>query len=284
MAARKRFEQGWVDALFEIMDALVDRTRAAVAGKETISLAYIGNVVHVWERFAEEEIHVDLGSDQTSLHNPWSGGYYPVGLTFEQANEMMADNPEGFREKVQESLRRHVHAINRIRLKGPISLITGMPSSWKPQGPGQTLWPKMAYISGILPMFRIFWDPCVLIMALALSDGFVRRGSLKYLKKTDAIALKVLKDLKVGGVRLMKYNSKCKTISSGYGKQSKTNLVVGSQARILYADAEGRWAKIAEAFNQAIRSRDLSAPVVLGRDHHDVSGTDSAVSRNQQYL
>ena len=190
MAARKRYEQGWVDALFDDMDALVDRTRAAVAGKETISLAYIGNVVHVWERFAEEEIHVDLGSDQTSLHNPWSGGYYPVGLTFEQANEMMADNPEGFREKVQESLRRHVHAINRHTAQGPTSLITGTPFSWKHQGPAQTLWPKMVYISGIPRMFRISWDPFVLTMDLAPSDGFVRPGSLKIFKRPTALPLK----------------------------------------------------------------------------------------------
>ncbi|MGA9237837.1 urocanate hydratase, partial [Robiginitalea sp.] len=272
MAARKRYEQGWVDALFDDMDALVDRTRVAVKAKETISLAYIGNVVHVWERFAEEEIHVDLGSDQTSLHNPWSGGYYPVGLTFEQANEMMADNPEGFREKVQESLRRHVHAINRHTAKGTYFFDYGNAFLLEASRAGADI------MAGDGIHFRYPSYVQDILGPLCFDYGFgpfrwvCASGKPEDLQTTDRIALEVMKAQLEKAPEGIRQQLQDNILWISEAEDNK--LVVGSQARILYADSEGRIA-IASAFNEAIKEGKLSGPVILGRDHHDVSGTDS---------
>ena len=272
MAARKRFEQGWVDTLFDDMDALVERTRAAVEGKETISLAYIGNVVHVWERFAEEEIHVDLGSDQTSLHNPWSGGYYPAGLTFEQANEMMADNPEGFREKVQESLRRQVQAINRHTARGTYFFDYGNAFLLEASRAGADI------MAGDGIHFRYPSYVQDILGPLCFDYGFgpfrwvCASGKAEDLKITDRIALEVMKAQLEKAPESIRLQLQDNILWISEAEENK--LVVGSQARILYADSEGRIA-IASAFNKAIKEGKLSGPVILGRDHHDVSGTDS---------
>ncbi|MGB5316021.1 MAG: urocanate hydratase [Robiginitalea sp.] len=272
MAARKRFEQGWVDALFTDMEALVNRTRVAMKGKETISLAYVGNVVEVWERFADEEIHVDLGSDQTSLHNPWSGGYYPAGLTFEQANEMMADNPEGFREKVQESLRRQVNAINRHTAKGTYFFDYGNAFLLEASRAGAEVMAEdgvnfryPSYVQDILgPLcFDYGFGPFRWVCA---------SGKPEDLKTTDRIALKVMKAQLEKAPEGIRQQLQDNILWISEAEENK--LVVGSQARILYADSEGRIA-IASAFNKAIKAGMLSGPVILGRDHHDVSGTDS---------
>ncbi|MGB5508984.1 urocanate hydratase [Robiginitalea sp.] len=272
MAARKRFEQGWVDALFTDMEALVDRTRVAMEGKETISLAYVGNVVEVWERFADEEIHVDLGSDQTSLHNPWSGGYYPAGLTFEQANEMMADNPEGFREKVQESLRRQVQAINRHTAKGTYFFDYGNAFLLEASRAGADIMAEdgihfryPSYVQDILgPLcFDYGFGPFRWVCASGKSED---------LKTTDRIALEVMKTQLEKAPEGIRQQLQDNILWISEAEENK--LVVGSQARILYADSEGRIA-IASAFNKAIKTGILSGPVILGRDHHDVSGTDS---------
>lgn len=272
MAARKRFEQGWVDALFTDMEALVDRTRVAMEGKETISLAYVGNVVEVWERFADEEIHVDLGSDQTSLHNPWSGGYYPAGLTFEQANEMMADNPEGFREKVQESLRRQVQAINRHTARGTYFFDYGNAFLLEASRAGADIMAEdgihfryPSYVQDILgPLcFDYGFGPFRWVCASGKSED---------LKTTDRIALEVMKTQLEKAPEGIRQQLQDNILWISEAEENK--LVVGSQARILYADSEGRIA-IASAFNKAIKTGILSGPVILGRDHHDVSGTDS---------
>ncbi len=271
-AARKRHEQGWVDELFEDLDALVVRTREASAAGETVSLAYVGNVVHVWERFAEEKIHVALGSDQTSLHNPWAGGYYPADLSFEEANEMMATDPEQFKEKVQASLRRHVAAIN---------IHTGRGTYFFDYGNAFLLEASRAGAAVMAPNGIDFRYPSYvqdILGPLCFDYGFgpfrwvCASGDADDLRKTDRIALEVMK-------------RQLQTATDDIRQQLQDNilwieeaaenrLVVGSQARILYADAAGRIA-IAEAFNRAIAEGNLSGPVILGRDHHDVSGTDS---------
>ncbi|MDM9630342.1 urocanate hydratase [Robiginitalea aurantiaca] len=272
MAAQKRFDQGWVDMLFTDMDKLVDRTKKAIAGKETISLAYVGNVVHVWERFADEKIHIALGSDQTSLHNPWSGGYYPANLSFEEANTMMANDPEGFQKEVQESLRRHVTAINRHTAKGTYFFDYGNAFLLEASRAGADVMADNgvdfrypSYVQDILgPLcFDYGFGPFRWVCA---------SGKPEDLKATDRIALEVMtKQLENApeGIRQQLQDNIL------WIKEAEENkLVVGSQARILYADSEGRIA-IAKAFNTAIAAGKLSGPVVLGRDHHDVSGTDS---------
>ena len=271
-AARKRHQQGWVDELFTDLDALVQRTRQAMAGRETVSLAYVGNVVHVWERFAAEEIHVDLGSDQTSLHNPWAGGYYPADLSFEEANEMMAADPEAFRDHVQASLRRHVDAINTHTARGTYFfdygnafLLEASRAGAAVMAPNGIDFRYPSYVQDILgPLcFDYGFGPFRWVCA---------SGAAEDLQKTDQIALQVMK-------------KQLETATDDIRQQMQDNilwieeaednrLVVGSQARILYADAAGRIA-IAEAFNRAIADGTLSGPVILGRDHHDVSGTDS---------
>ena len=272
MAARKRHDQGWVDELHTDMDALVRRTRQAIAGGETVSLAYLGNVVHVWERFADEEIPVVLGSDQTSLHNPWAGGYYPADLTFDQANEMMARDPESFREHVQASLRRHVEAINRHTARGTYFfdygnafLLEASRAGADVMGPNGKDFRYPSYVQSILgPLcFDYGFGPFRWVCASGLAED---------LGITDRIALEVMQEqLETAPDEIrQQLQDNIHWISEAEDNQ----LVVGSQARILYADAAGRIA-IASAFNRAIADGVLSGPVVLGRDHHDVSGTDS---------
>lgn len=271
LAARKRYDQGWVDELHENLDELIPRVRKAMENKETVSLAYVGNVVDLWERLAAENIPVDLGSDQTSLHNPWAGGYYPVGQTFEESVKMMVEEPERFREAVRASLRRHVAAINELAAKGMYFFDYGNAFLLESSRAG----------ADILKADGTFRYPSYVqdIMGPLYFDyGF---GPFRWvcmserpedLAKSDEIAVNILKkELETAPEEIQgQLNDNIHWIEEA----GRNNLVVGSQARILYADCEGR-TKIALAFNEAIRKGEISAPIVLGRDHHDVSGTDS---------
>lgn len=271
LAARKRYDQGWVDELHENLDELIPRVRKAMKAKETVSLAYVGNVVDLWERLAAENIPVDLGSDQTSLHNPWAGGYYPVGQTFEESVKMMAEEPERFREAVRASLRRHVAAINELAAKGMYFFDYGNAFLLESSRAG----------ADILKADGTFRYPSYVqdIMGPLYFDyGF---GPFRWvcmserpedLAKSDEIAVNILKkELETAPEEIQgQLNDNIHWIEEA----GRNNLVVGSQARILYADCEGR-TKIALAFNEAIRKGEITAPIVLGRDHHDVSGTDS---------
>lgn len=271
LAARKRYDQGWVDELHENLDELIPRVRKAMENKETVSLAYVGNVVDLWERLAAENIPVDLGSDQTSLHNPWAGGYYPVGQTFEESVKMMAEEPEKFREAVRASLRRHVAAINELAAKGMYFFDYGNAFLLESSRAG----------ADILKADGTFRYPSYVqdIMGPLYFDyGF---GPFRWvcmserpedLAKSDEIAVNILKkELETAPEEIQgQLNDNIHWIEEA----GRNHLVVGSQARILYADCEGR-TKIALAFNEAIRKGEITAPIVLGRDHHDVSGTDS---------
>lgn len=271
LAARKRYDQGWVDELHENLDELIPRIRKAMENKETVSLAYVGNVVDLWERLAAENIPVDLGSDQTSLHNPWAGGYYPVGQTFEESVKMMAEEPERFREAVRASLRRHVAAINKLSAGGMYFFDYGNAFLLESSRAG----------ADILKADGSFRYPSYVqdIMGPLYFDyGF---GPFRWvcmserpedLAKSDEIAVNILKkELETAPEEIQgQLNDNIHWIEEA----GRNHLVVGSQARILYADCEGR-TKIALAFNKAIRKGEISAPIVLGRDHHDVSGTDS---------
>lgn len=271
LAARKRYDQGWVDELHENLNELIPRVRKAMKVKETVSLAYVGNVVDLWERLAAENIPVDLGSDQTSLHNPWAGGYYPVGQTFEESVKMMAEEPEKFREAVRASLRRHVAAINRLSAGGMYFFDYGNAFLLESSRAG----------ADILKADGTFRYPSYVqdIMGPLYFDyGF---GPFRWvcmserpedLAKSDEIAVNILKkELETAPEEIQgQLNDNIHWIEEA----GRNHLVVGSQARILYADCEGR-TKIALAFNEAIRKGEISAPIVLGRDHHDVSGTDS---------
>ncbi|QBN18631.1 urocanate hydratase [Flavobacterium nackdongense] len=266
-----RHSQGWINEIIEDIDELVKRVALAKANKEIVSIAYLGNVVDVWEKFDQENIHIDLGSDQTSLHNPWAGGYYPVGISFEDANEMMANNPELFKEKVQETLRRHTNAINKHTAKGTYFFDYGNAFLLEASRAGADIMAENgidfkypSYVQDIMgPMcFDYGFGPFRWVCA---------SGKPEDLQKTDTIACEVLEEMaKTAPVEIQQQMQD--NIHWIKGAQ-ENKLVVGSQARILYADAEGRM-KIAEAFNQAIAKGEI-APVVLGRDHHDVSGTDS---------
>ena len=271
LAARKRYDQGWVDELHENLDELIPRIRKAMENKETVSLAYVGNVVDLWERLAAENIPVDLGSDQTSLHNPWAGGYYPVGQSFEESVRMMAEEPEKFREAVRASLRRHVAAINELAAKGMYFFDYGNAFLLESSRAG----------ADILKADGTFRYPSYVqdIMGPLYFDyGF---GPFRWvcmserpedLAKSDEIAVNILKkELETAPEEIQgQLNDNIHWIEEA----GRNHLVVGSQARILYADCEGR-TKIALAFNEAIRKGEITAPIVLGRDHHDVSGTDS---------
>lgn len=271
LAARKRYDQGWVDELHENLDELIPRIRKAMENKETVSLAYVGNVVDLWERLAAENIPVDLGSDQTSLHNPWAGGYYPVGQTFKESVKMMAEEPEKFREAVRASLRRHVAAINRLSAGGMYFFDYGNAFLLESSRAG----------ADILKADGSFRYPSYVqdIMGPLYFDyGF---GPFRWvcmserpedLAKSDEIAVNILKkELETAPEEIHgQLNDNIHWIEEA----GRNHLVVGSQARILYADCEGR-TKIALAFNEAIRKGEITAPIVLGRDHHDVSGTDS---------
>lgn len=271
-AAKKRHQQGWVDELCTEISELVARTKKAISGNEVVSLAYIGNVVEVWESFLEEDIFVHLGSDQTSLHNPWAGGYYPVGLSFEASNELMAENPTAFKEKVQESLRRQINAINKHTQKGTYFFDYGNAFLLEVSRAGGEVMASNnidfrypSYVQDIL-------GPMCFDYGFGPFRWVCTSGNPKDLQKTDAIALEVMKSIKAASPEEIQQQMQDNITWIEEAEQNR--LVVGSQARILYADAEGR-AKIAEAFNRAIEKGEITAPVVLGRDHHDVSGTDS---------
>lgn len=270
-AAVKRNEQGWVDELFYDLDELVARTRKAQDNKEAVSIGYVGNVVELWEKLNTENIKIDLGSDQTSLHNPWAGGYYPAGMSFEEANEMMVADPDLFKEKVQESLRRHVKAVHSLVEKGmyfwdygnAFLLEAGRAGADVFKEDGSFIYPS--YVQDIMgPLFFDYgFGPFRWVCA---------SNDPEDLKITDQLATDVLQEMvneAPDDIRMQMEDNLHWIREAGPNK-----LVVGSQARILYADAEGR-IRIAKAFNDAIKSGKVSAPVIIGRDHHDVSGTDS---------
>ena len=288
-AVYTRHSQNWVDEVIKDLDELVLRVKKAKKNKEIVSIAYQGNIVDVWEKFDIEDVYIDLGSDQTSLHNPWAGGYYPVGYSLEEANEMMANNPEKFKEKVQESLRRQTDAINKHTAKGTYFFDYGNAFLLEASRAGADIFLKS-------PTFQNRKNPPITRGAIGVNEfayasyvedimgpmcfdfGFgpfrwvCASGDPKDLAKTDQIATEVLNDLMKNSPAEIQQqmNDNIQWIKGA----QENKLVVGSQARILYADAVGR-IKIAEAFNLAIKNGELSAPVVLGRDHHDVSGTDS---------
>jgi urocanate hydratase len=269
-----RLDQGWIDEKITDLDLLVERVKTAKLNSETVSIAYLGNIVDVWEKFDEANIHIDLGSDQTSLHNPWAGGYYPVGLSFEDSNEMMANEPEKFKEEVQRSLRAHAKAINKHTAKGTYFFDYGNAFLLEASRAGADVMSENPSIG------REFKYPSYVqdIMGPMCFDyGFgpfrwvCASGKPEDLLKTDEIACQVLEEIMKNSPKEVQQQM-ADNIQWIKGAQ-ENKLVVGSQARILYADAEGRM-KIAEAFNNAINKGDIGY-VVLGRDHHDVSGTDS---------
>lgn len=271
LAARKRYDQGWVDELHENLNELIPRVLKAMENKETVSLAYVGNVVDLWERLAAENVPVDLGSDQTSLHNPWAGGYYPVGQTFEESVKMMAEEPERFREAVRASLRRHVAAINELAAKGMYFFDYGNAFLLESSRAGADIlrpdgtFRYPSYVQDIMgPLYFDYgFGPFRWVCMSERPED---------LAKSDEIAVNILKkELETAPEEIQgQLNDNIHWIEEA----GRNNLVVGSQARILYADCEGR-TKIALAFNEAIRKGEITAPIVLGRDHHDVSGTDS---------
>lgn len=271
-AAYKRHEQGWVDEVVTDIAVLAEKVKEAKAAKKVTSFAYIGNVVDVWEHFDTAGITIDLGSDQTSLHNPWAGGYYPVGLSFDEANEMMASDPIKFKAHVEASLRRHASAINRHTAKGSYFFDYGNAFLLEASRAGADVMTE----DGIRFKYPSYVQDILGPMCFDYGFGPFRwvccSGDPEDLRTTDAIALEVLEAL-----RREAPDEIARQLDDNitWIRQAEENqMVVGSQARILYADAEGR-IKIAAAFNEAIKDKRLKGPVVLGRDHHDVSGTDS---------
>lgn len=270
-AVDTRHRQGWVDEVYTSLDELIARATEAREKREAVSLAYQGNVVDLWERLADEGISVDLGSDQTSLHNPWAGGYYPVGLTFEESKEMMAENPEEFKRRVQESLRRQVAAINRLTKKGMYFFDYGNAFLLESSRAGAEIMNEdgtfryPSYVQDIMGpgFFDYGFGPFRWVCSSGNPDD---------LAKSDAIAADVLETILKDAPEEIK--GQLRDNIHWIREAGKNHLVVGTQARILYADSEGR-TKIARAFNDAIAKGEISAPIVLGRDHHDVSGTDS---------
>ena len=270
-AVEKRHSQGWVDEVYTDLDQLLDRVRRAKEAREAVSLAYQGNVVDLWERLAEENIDVELGSDQTSLHNPWAGGYYPAGLTFEESKAMMADNPEEFKRRVQDSLRRQVAAINKLSARGMYFFDYGNAFLLESSRAGADIlndegkFRYPSYVQDI--MGPLFFD-----YGFGPFRWVCTSGNPEDLAATDRIAARVLEEIRTEAPEDIR--GQLDDNIHWIKEAGPNHLVVGSQARILYADAEGR-IKIALAFNDAIARGEISAPIVLGRDHHDVSGTDS---------
>jgi len=270
-AINTRYQQGWVDEVYDNLDKLIDRINLARDKKESISLAYQGNIVNLWEKLIEKNLQVELGSDQTSLHNPWSGGYYPAGLTFDEANDMMASDPEKFKMYVKQSLKRHVKAINTMANRGMYFFDYGNAFLLEAGRAGADIFNEdgtfkyPSYVQDIMgPLcFDYGFGPFRWVCTSSKQED---------LKTTDCIAADVLEDMKKTAPEeiQMQLSDNLRWIKQA----DENNLVVGSKARILYADAEGR-IRIARAFNNAIREGLVSAPIVLGRDHHDVSGTDS---------
>ena len=271
-ASYKRHEQGWVDEVISDLDKLCARVTQAKEAKKVVSIAYDGNIVDVWEKFDEENIYIDLGSDQTSLHNPWAGGYYPVGVSFEESNDMMANSPELFKEKVQETLRRHAAAINKHTAKGTYFFDYGNAFLLEASRAGADIMAE----NGIDFKYNSYVQDIMGPMCFDYGFGPFRwvctSGKPEDLQITDNIACEVLEEIMKSSPKQIQQQMQ-DNITWIKGAQ-ENKLVVGSQARILYADAEGRM-KIAEAFNNAVADGTLASPVNLGRDHHDVSGTDS---------
>ena len=270
-ATQKRYEQGWVDEVYDSLDALLPRIKEAREKKQAVSLAYQGNIVDLWERLAEEGVQVDLGSDQTSLHNPWAGGYYPVGYSYEESNRMMAEEPERFHECVKESLRRQAAAINKLADKGMYFFDYGNAFLLEASRAGADIvrpdgtFRYPSYVQDIMgPMFFDYgFGPFRWVCMSEKPED---------LQKSDEIAVRVLEA--IASTAPEEIRGQMEDNIHWIKEAGRNHLVVGSQARILYADCEGR-TKIALAFNEAIRKGEISAPIVLGRDHHDVSGTDS---------
>ena len=270
-ATYKRHKQGWVDQVFSDLDELLDRATAARDNKEVVSLAYDGNIVDLWERIVERNIHIEIGSDQTSLHNPWAGGYYPVGMSFKEANEMIANNPEEFKKEIQKTLVRHTNAINTLTERGMYFFDYGNGFLLEANRAGADILNEKgdfkypSYVQDIMgPMYFDY--------GFGPFRWVCTSNNPNDLAITDKIAAEILEDIMQNSPNEIKPQM---SDNINWIKEAEKNkMVVGSQARILYADAEGRM-KIAEAFNNAIAEGALSAPIVLGRDHHDVGGTDS---------
>ncbi|MDE7110618.1 MAG: urocanate hydratase [Muribaculaceae bacterium] len=270
-AVETRKSQGWVDEVYTDLDTLLARANEARQRKETVSLAYQGNIVDLWERLAADGVKVDLGSDQTSLHNPWAGGYYPVGISFEESKRMMAENPSEFKERVRESLRRQVDAINRLTADGMYFFDYGNAFLLEASRAGADImnpdgtFRYPSYVQDIM-------GPGFFDYGFGPFRWVCTSGSEADLQKSDEIAARVLEEIMDSAPDEIK--GQLADNIHWIKEAGRNRLVVGSQARILYADAEGR-TKIALAFNEAIKKNEISAPIVLGRDHHDVSGTDS---------
>ena len=270
-AIKKRKKQGWVDEVYKDLDLVLKRTLQARKNKEAVSIAYEGNIVDLLEKIETKNINIEIGSDQTSLHNPFAGGYYPVGLSFKESNKMMSNNPKQFKKKVQESLIRQTNAINKLTKKGMYFFDYGNAFLLEASRAGADILKKNgsfkypSYVQDIMgPMcFDYGFGPFRWVCCSNKKED---------LKKSDEIATKVLEKIMKNSPEEIKVQMQD---NINWIKSAQTNnMVVGSQARILYADSEGR-IKIAEAFNKAIANKTISAPIVLGRDHHDVSGTDS---------
>lgn len=270
-AVEKRYQQGWVDEVYTDLNLLINRALKASKNKEAISLAYQGNVVDLWEKLAEENIPVDLGSDQTSLHNPWAGGYYPVGLSLEESNTMMAEEPEKFKERVQDSLRRQVTAINKLSERGMYFFDYGNAFLLESSRAGADILKsdgKFRYPSYVQDIM----GPLYFDYGFGPYRWVCTSSKAEDLAQTDKIAATVLENIRREAPA--EISSQLDDNIHWIKEAAKNNLVVGSQARILYADSQGR-IEIALEMNRAIRDGRVSAPIVLGRDHHDVSGTDS---------
>ena len=271
-AAQKRHSQGWVDELIDDIDDLVLRVRKAQENKEVVSIAYVGNIVEVWEAFDKASIFIHVGSDQTSLHNPFAGGYYPIGLSFDESNEMMANNPDEFKDQVYATLRRHAKSINSHTAKGTYFfdygnafLLEASRAGADVMASNQIDFKYPSYVQDIL-------GPMCFDYGFGPFRWVCTSGNPNDLRKSDAIAARVMKEIKATAPK--EIQQQMEDNITWIEEAEKNKMVVGSQARILYADSEGR-IKIAEAFNNAIEHGEISAPIVLGRDHHDVSGTDS---------
>jgi len=270
-AATKRYEQGWVDILIDNIDELISKVKKAQAEKAVVSIAYIGNVVEVWEKFDQENIFIHVGSDQTSLHNPWSGGYYPMDIAYETANELLANNPAAFKDKVQSTLKRHAASVNNHTAKGTYFFDYGNAFLLESSRAGADVMAENkidfkypSYVQDIL-------GPMCFDYGFGPFRWVCTSGKPEDLDQTDEMAMNVLQELMEKAPQEIQLQMQDNITWIKDAKKNK--LVVGSQARILYADAEGR-SKIAQAFNQAVADGKIG-PVVLGRDHHDVSGTDS---------
>ncbi|MBI3518549.1 MAG: urocanate hydratase [Bacteroidetes bacterium] len=279
-AVHTRHSQGWVDEVFDDLDLLIPRIKTAQSTKEAVSLAYQGNVVDLWERLVKENMPVDIGSDQSSLHNPWAGGYYPAGLSLEESNALMASDPDKFKEEVQKTLVRHANAVNTLTAKGMYFFDYGNAFLLEAGRAGADIYETEKAIKGghVGATFKYKSYVQDILGPMCFDYGF---GPFRWvctsanendLRKTDEIALGVLEEIYKTAPAEIKQQLSDNII--WIRDAMKNKLVVGSQARILYADSEGR-VKIAEAINKAIANKEISAPVVLGRDHHDVSGTDS---------